>query len=256
MPLILDNPWSALSYSFVLVIIIMSQRSRSTSPGRAPVNPTDFNPFAALSLHPQTATPELLCPAYRAAMRHRHEGVVLRHPATANNFPLQVQVQQAYDYLKAGQIVPARARWGSTHRVVFNSTLPVGDPNVFPTTLDPRPASPLLNPTPASATQTWTDRRPTPPFYTPSSDDRIIVGEWARSRHNPRNAVAAWFRTPGLPFYQIQNTDLQGNPVKAPRRTTTCFDDIIFRAPYQRTDQLGVRDRIHRDLHLPPDQRP
>jgi hypothetical protein len=107
------------------------------SPGRAPVNPTTFNPFAALGLDPATATEDLVRPAYHRAMRHRHEGVVLRYPATADHFPSQTEVQLAYDYLSAPyQLGRARAEWVRNHRDVFFPKLEVGNPGVF------RPAAP------------------------------------------------------------------------------------------------------------------
>jgi hypothetical protein len=102
------------------------------TPGQAPVNPTSFNPFAALGLQPNTATVGMLRAAYRSAMRHRHESIILRYPATTLNFPSQSEVQQAYDYLSApSQLGRARSEWAANHRDVFFPQLQVGDPGVF-----------------------------------------------------------------------------------------------------------------------------
>jgi hypothetical protein len=102
---------------------------------RAPVTPTDFNPFAALGLDAATANLSMVRPAFLRSLRHRHESTIIRFPATANAFPSQVQVQQAYDYLTANgngtRIEHARARWAAVHVDVFFPTFPPGHDNVF-----------------------------------------------------------------------------------------------------------------------------
>lgn len=101
-------------------------------PSPAPVNPTDFDPFAALGLDPATATPADVRPAFRQAMRHRHESAVARHAATANSWPSQSEVQQAHDYLTAPYTFEAaRRQWQRVHRAVFFPSRPVGDRAVF-----------------------------------------------------------------------------------------------------------------------------
>jgi hypothetical protein len=97
--------------------------------GLAPLCPTDFDPFAALGL-PITATAADIVPAYRRAMRHRHESVLARFPATATLFPSQVEVQQAHDYLLRASATATKV-WNGRHRHVFHPELPVGDAGVF-----------------------------------------------------------------------------------------------------------------------------
>ena len=89
--------------------------------------------FAALGLDPNTtATATEVQAAWRAAMKHRHENVIARNPATANAFPSQVEVQQAYEWLNSGnRWIISAGEWRKQHRDVFFPRLPVGDPGVF-----------------------------------------------------------------------------------------------------------------------------
>ncbi len=98
----------------------------------APVTATDFNPFAALGLHPATATSANLRPNFLQAMRHRHEGTIARFPATANFFPSQVEVQQAYDYLSAPNCLAiAASNWVKEHHAVFFPHEDLGSTEAF-----------------------------------------------------------------------------------------------------------------------------
>jgi hypothetical protein len=133
-------------------------------PTAAPVNATDFDPFAALGLHPATATVVDLRPAYLRSMRHRHEAAIARFPATATHFPSQVQVQQAYDYLSAGgTIATARNRWSDSHVAVFFPRLAPGDPAAFAPAAGPATAAAAAGPAAAAAAgpSTATPNRPT-----------------------------------------------------------------------------------------------
>jgi hypothetical protein len=244
-----------------------SSDKRHSFPGKAPINPTEFNPFAALDLDPQTATPEQLRLAYRAAMRHRHEAAVLRHPNTASNLPQQVQVQQAFDYLDAGQIANARFQWSPLHRAVFHPTLPVGHPNVF-TALTPgviTPSTTTLMPEIPDKSSVRNEAAPGAVHLDwvlfglgLGTVESIIIGEWKLSRNKPPNAVSISFVT-GRFSYQIMSHDLRGRPVPVPvsKRSTARFDDIFLRAPYQNMDEVTVRTMaINVHMRLPPDQRP
>lgn len=242
-----------------------SSERRQSSPGKAPINPTDFNPFAALGLDPRTATHEQLRLAYRAAMRHRHEGTILRHPATAKNFPQQVQVQQAFDYLDAGQIASARCQWAPLHRAVFHPSLPVGDPNVFTvskppaTTMSPTiPMPNILGKSLACSSVTQEAEKIDWILFGLglSTVESIIIGEWNLSQNKPPNAVAISFVT-GRVSYQVMSHDLQGRPVRAPKRSTVQFNDICLRAPYENMDEVAVRTTaINVHMRLPLDKRP
>jgi hypothetical protein len=107
-------------------------------PRRAPVMPTDFNPFTALGLQPATATQTDLRPAFFRAIRHLHESVTARHTASANLFPSQVQVQAAYDYLTAGTQFFSEAvnQWTRGHQDIFHPWLPIGNVDAFSTDVE------------------------------------------------------------------------------------------------------------------------
>ena len=170
------------------------------SPGRAPVNPTTFNPFAALGLNPATATEDMLRPAWLRAMRHRHEGVVLRHPATAGSFPSQTEVQMAYDYLRAPyQLGRARAEWAHGHQDVFFPHLEEGDPGVFaaPAAAAAQTATASQPPRRATAPATGPGSSPNDPFEVDDEEEEEEAAT-AGLRPNPYTRPRRRRSPPGL----------------------------------------------------------
>jgi len=172
--------------------------------GPARINVPDFNPFAALGLHPATTTTTAsIRPAFIRAMRHRHESATARFPATAARFPSQVQVQLAFEYLSSAEhrIQSARRQWAATHRDVFFPALQIGNPGVFvaasppatptapsagssavpppnhrhrrPAAASPPSPSPFFRPRPAAASATGPGSSPQQPFNvdSPSPDE-------------------------------------------------------------------------------------
>jgi len=130
-------------------------------PPSAIINTPGFNPFAALGLDPATATATDIRPAYIRSLRHRHENAAARFPATATHFPLQVEVQHAYEYLSSSpaRIAIATTHWGYRHQAVFFPQHPVGDERVF------RPAAAAAA-TPVPATPAAAPRNPATPTAT------------------------------------------------------------------------------------------
>jgi hypothetical protein len=187
-------------------------RDRYESPGRAPVNPTTFNPFAALGLNPATATEDMLQPAYRRAMRHRHEGVVLRYPATAGSFPSQTEVQLAYDYLRAPyQLGRARAEWAHGHQDVFFPLLERGDPQVF------RPAAPTAARTATASGYNFDARTYSPP----PRDVRRQSGRATAPAAGPGSSPNEPFEVDDEEEEDTATAGLRPNPYTQPRRRHT-----------------------------------
>ena len=200
-----------------------------------------------------------LRPAMHRAMRHRHESVVLRNPATAAAFPSQVQVNQAYDYLLgAGSLADARARWSDCHRDVFFPNLPEGHAGVFAAPA----AGGSSHATANAASGVPAVRRPVPSRRVParpnnrSGGERIIVGTWANAMSATANAVVAGFDARGRLFYRIVNEDALGNRTAAPTATATRFEYINFRAAYQNMTADQVRTAVDQHLRLNAFQRP
>jgi hypothetical protein len=90
----------------------------------------------------------------------------------------------------------------------------------------------------------------------PVTNDTINVGTWRNAIAASPNAVVAGFDVRGRMFYRIIRQDATGNPVSAPTATSTRFEDIIFRGPYQNMNAATVRVAVDRHLRLQAFQRP